>query len=296
MSTENTEYNSTKFKVLLGIISVLLILLSVYTFRLYNTSQKTESTLISQKADIETELEELIVNYDEIIQDNELKDNSIIEAKQRIVVLLDSVKNSEANVQLIRRYKIEIGKLKTERKLMFRKADSLIAANQTLAIERDSTISVLGETIRVVDSVTEQNQALAETIKIGSIVKTLDLIGSAVIVRKSGKLVETKRSGRADRIRACFTLAPNPIAEKGDRLLFVQVINSKNNLLGKKAVMEFEGATLNYSESTKVFYENEELDVCILVNASEADLVKGTYTVNVFDGSTQVASTTLELK
>jgi len=293
MSTEN---NNTKFKVLLGILSVLLIVLSVYTFRLYNSSKNTESTLTSQKAEIETELEDLITNYDEIIQENEIKDNSIIEARQRIEVLLDSVKNAEANVQLIRRYKIEIGKLKTERKLMFRKADSLIAANQLLATERDSTITVLGETIRVVDSVTEQNEALAETIKTGSIVKTLDLIGSAVIVRKSGKLVETQRSSRADKVRACFTLSPNPIAEKGDRLLFVQVINPKNNLLGKKAVMEFGDGTLNYSESTKVYYENEELDVCILVAANEADLVKGTYTINVFDGSTQVATSTMELK
>lgn len=293
MSTEN---NNTKFKILLGILSVLLIVLSVYTFRLYNTSKNTETSLISQKADIETDLKDLITDYEAIIQDNEIKDNSIIEAKQRIEILLDSVKNSEANVLLIRRYKVEIGKLKTERKLLFRKADSLIAANQVLASERDSTITVLGETIRVVDSVTEQNLSLAETIKEGSVVKTLDLIGSAVIVRKSGKLVETQRSTRADRIRACFTLAPNPIAEKGDRLLFVQVINPKNNLLGKKAVMEFESGTLNYSESTKVFYENDELDVCIIVNASEADLVKGTYTINVFDGSTQVATTTLQLK
>ena len=60
--------------------------------------------------------------------------------------------------------------------------------------------------------------------------------------------------------------------------------------------MEFEDGTLNYSESTKVFYENDELDVCILVNAAEADLVEGTYRINVFDGSTQVATTTMELK
>jgi len=97
-------------------------------------------------------------------------------------------------------------------------------------------------------------------------------------------------------VRACFTLTPNIIAQKGDRLLFVQVINPKNNLLGDKSTIEFESGVLNYSTSTKVFYEQEELDVCVLVNANEEELIEGRYTINVFDGAQQVASTTMELK
>ncbi len=291
-----TENNTTKFKVGIGILSLLLIALAVYTVILYNDSKSTVSGLEVQKADIENELEELIANYDEIIQDNEIKDNDLLEARDRIEVLLDSVKDTKANVALIRRYKIEIGKLKTERILLFKKADSLIAANKLLAIERDSTNVVLNETIRVIDSVSEKNLALAETVKEGAVVNALDLISSAVIIRKSGKIVETRRATRADKVRACFTLTPNPIALKGDRLLFVQVINPKNNLLGENALMEFETGTLNYSATTKVFYENEELDVCVLVNTIEADLVPGRYTINIFDGSKQIASTTMTLK
>ena len=58
----------------------------------------------------------------------------------------------------------------------------------------------------------------------------------------------------------------------------------------------FEDQTLNYSKSTKVFYENEELDVCALIDANEGDLVKGRYVINVFDGPNQVASTSMILK
>ena len=131
----------------------------------------------------------------------------------------------------------------------------------------------------------------------GAEVKVADLAGEAVIVRSSGKIVTTRRAKRADQIRSCFTLTENAIAEAGDRLLLVQVINPKNNVLGDKAVMNFEDETsLTYSATTKVFYENEELDVCVMVDAAEADLVDGMYTINVFDGSKQVASTTLTLK
>ncbi|MGV6829073.1 MAG: hypothetical protein ACWA45_06710 [Flavobacteriales bacterium] len=291
-----TESNNKTIKILLGIASVLLIALAIYTIRLYSDSKTTETSLINQKAEIVQDLEQLKSNYDQVIQDNELKDQNLLQARERIEILIDSVKNAQANVDLIRRYKIEIGKLKNERVLLFKKADSLIAANSLLAMQRDSTNVALNETIKVVDSVTQENQTLAETVKVASVVNAINLKGTAVVVRKSGKIVDTKRSSRADKIRACFTLTPNPIAKKGDRLLYVQVINPKNNLLGKKASQEFDGKTLNYSETTTVFYENEELDVCVLVNASEEDLVSGTYTINVFDGQKQVATTKLTLK
>jgi len=293
MSTENSN---TKFKILIGVLSALLIALSVYTVSIYNNNKNTVSGLEVEKADIENELEELIANYDEVIQDNELKDEDLLAARERIGELLDSVKSAEANAGLIKRYKAEIGRLKNERKMLFKRADSLIAANQILMLERDSTNVLLSETIKVVDSVSEKNLALAETVKVGSIVNATDLSGNAVIVRKSGKIVDTKRSGRANKVRACFTLTPNPIAEKGDRTLYVQVINPDNNLLGEKGVIEYEDSMLNYSTVTTVFYENEELDVCVLVDAAEDDLIKGRYIINVFDGPKQVATTTMELK
>ncbi len=39
-------------------------------------------------------------------------------------------------------------------------------------------------------------------------------------------------------------------------MLYVQVINPNNNLLGEKGELVFENGILNYSAATKVFYEN----------------------------------------
>lgn len=290
------EKNNTKFKVLIGVLTALLIALGIYTASLYNESKSTVAGLEKQKTEIETELEELIVEYDGIIKDNELKDKSLIAAKARIEILLDSVKMADANVDLIKRYKSEINRLKDERKLLFARADSLVRSNKMLAVEIDSAKTLINETIKVVDSVSLENLAMSETIKKGSVVKAIDLRGEAVIVRSNGKIVDTKRASRADKVRACFTLAPNIIAQKGDRLLFIQVINPQNNLLGSKASIQFENGILNYSATTKVFYEQEELDVCVLIDAIEEDLVEGRYVINVFDGPQQVASSTMELK
>ncbi|SDX38247.1 hypothetical protein [Aequorivita viscosa] len=295
MNTDN-ENNSGKFKILVGVLSILLIALAVYTVTLFNDNKSKISTLESQKADIEEELEDLIANYDDIIKDNELKDKDLLAARERISVLLDSVKDAQANVTLIERYKAEISKLKKERTKLFRKADSLIAVNERLLLQRDSTSSELENTRLVMDSVNQENLAMNETIKKAARLRATDMRGEAVIIRNSGKVVDTRRSSRADKIRACFTLAPNAVAEKGNRVLYVQVINPKNNVMGDKAVKQFEEQNLTYSASTNVFYENDELDVCILINATDADLIRGQYTVNLFDGENQIGTTTMDLK
>ena len=94
--------------------------MAVYTVTLYNENKDTVTILQDQKSNIESELQELIANYDEVIQDNKIKDKDLLEARERIEVLLNAVKDSKANIALIRRYKSEIGKLKDERTFLFK--------------------------------------------------------------------------------------------------------------------------------------------------------------------------------
>ena len=292
----NIEENNNKFKVIAGVLALFLVVLAVYTGKLYNDNKDTITILESEKFDIESDLEHLIADYNKVIQDNEIKDKELIEAKKRIEALLIRVKDSEANIALIKRYRNEIGRLKDERSLLFKRADSLIAVNKLIVAERDNAFLELDETKKFADSISKKNQVLSDKIKTGSVVQAINLRGSGVIIKNNGKIIDTQRSRRANKIRICFALAANEIAEKEDKLLYIQVINPKNNLLGEREVLNFENGTLNYSISTKVFYEKEELDVCVLVNCKEEDLLKGLYNINVFDGSTLIATSKMILK
>jgi len=291
---------NNKFKITIGLLLIMLVALGAYTVSIYKESENTRIKLAEDKRDIQNELEEIMSDYDQAIEESDIKDQKLLDAKKRIKVLLDSIKGANANIALISKYRVEVSRLKRERKELFRKVDSLQKSNDLLAIEVDSTNQVLNKTIRTVDSVNNENSSLsrtlAKTLEKGSVVRVLDLRGSGVIVKKSGKVIDTKRSSRADKIRVCFTLAPNSIAKKGDRFIYLQVINPENNLLGKKAAIDFPEGTLSYSNSSKVFYEQEELDMCILVDVAENKLIEGLYTVNVFDGSKRVATSTMELK
>jgi hypothetical protein len=61
-------------------------------------------------------------------------------------------------------------------------------------------------------------------------------------------------------------------------------------------MVSFNTGDLAYSTSTKVYYENQELDVCVLINAADEDLVEGKYVINIFEGARTISTASLVLK
>ena len=294
MTTQSS--NNNRAKILIGLLVVLLVSLAGYTYTLIQQNKETVLFLEADKAEVQKELEALVVSYNEILQDNKLKDKDLIAARDRIIVLLDSVKDYKANLSIITRYKAQVRGLKNERAQLFKRADSLLVVTQRLAIEKDSTTAVLIKTIKVVDSVTTANTQLFNSLEKGALIGISNLDATAIIVRKGGKIKETKRASRADKIRVCYTIAPNTLAQAGDRVLYVQVINPDNNIIGDKSNITFGQDLLTYSKSESVFYENQALDVCAIVGTTGQDVLKGLYTINIFDAQRQIGSTTLMLK
>jgi len=288
--------NNNRAKILIGLLVVLLVSLAGYTYTLIQQNKETVLFLEADKAEVQKELEALVVSYNEILQDNKLKDKDLIAARDRIIVLLDSVKDYKANLSIITRYKAQVKGLKNERTQLFKRADSLLVVTQRLAVEKDSTTAVLIKTIKVVDSVTTANTQLFNSLEKGALIGISNLDATAIIVRKGGKIKETKRASRADKIRVCYTIAPNTLAQAGDRVLYVQVINPDNNIIGDKSNITFGQDLLTYSKSESVFYENQALDVCAIVGTAGQDVLKGLYTINIFDAQRQIGSTTLMLK
>ena len=291
-----TQNNNLTLKILIGVLGALLLILGIFTYKFYNEEKREKAILQQEKDLIESELGELITKYDNAIALNEVMDDHLLKEKERVVGLLDSLKDFEANVALIAKYRREVSKLKKERERLFKLADSLTSANEQLATDLDSTSTALTQRIVYSDSLQTQNDKLAEIVERGSALTAANINAEGVRVRSNGKIVPTTRSNKADKVRVCFTLSPNKLTERGDKELYVQVINPTNNLIGDKVSVNFEDAVLTYSGRNKVFYENDALDVCVLVDAQAGELVKGNYVVNLFSGPKMISNTQFELK
>lgn len=292
----NNDNQTKNFKRIIIFLIILLVGLGAYTLILFQDSQANQQDLQEQKMAIAQELGDLKGTYDTLLQDYQLQDQELIEARARIAQLLDSVESAKPSMAIIKRYRIEIARLKEERTMLFARADSLIQVTQSLSFMVDSTRVVLNQTRLESDDLRQKNKDLERILEKGAQLQIIDFSSSAVIVRRSGKIVDTKRASRADKIRACFTITPNAVATPGERNLYLQVINPKNNLIGNRMTSEQGQERLYYSATTQVDFQQEEIDVCIMVGAQEDDLIAGRYVLNLYQDSMRLATTTMLLK
>ena len=290
------QKSNNALKILTGVLAVALVALGIYTIKFYNEEKENQELLVQEKAVIEGELNDLIIKYDEAIGDNEELDRELVAARERIVALRDSVQDMEANLALISRYRREVSNLKAEKEQLFRVVDSLSNQNQRLVTEIDSTNNVLLERTRISDSLKVQTQSMATKIDQAAQLKVSNLRGEGVIERNSGRLVENDRTRRVDKIRTCFALTTNTLAEPGEKELYVQVYNPNNELVGDQIAVQHDGGVMVYSAATQVFYENEELDVCILANTVSDRLIEGDYKVLVYEGVNLIGATSFSLR
>lgn len=294
---EGSQKTSTGLKVGLGILLVLFLGTAFYTSKLYNEKQETEKTLTSEKQQVMNDLNNMAQEYDAAIAESEVKNQDLIAARERIQGLMDSLKISQNSVSSLWRYKKKFLALEEEMDVLLAENDRLKGENQYLASSLDSTQVQLAERTMFTDSLLVQNSELATVVKDASALQTVGLIGMGVIERSSGKQIPTERARRSDKIKICFTVAKNMLAEAGDKELYVQVIDSKNNVLGANDQVQFDDEVLNYSLISRFNYENRNLQICEYVSPSDdAKFEEGRYKINVFNEKELISSSEFVLK
>ena len=289
--------NSMGLKIALGIAVVLFLATGFYTINLYKTSKDIQKDLTEEKQLVMNDLNAMAKQYDEAISENDIANANLVEARERIQGLIDSLKISETNVKSLWRYKSKYLSLQKEMDVLLAQNDSLRVENSYLATSLDSTRVRLEERTMFTDSLLVQNTALAEVVENASVLNTVGLKGFGVIERTSGKLIPTERASRTDKIRVCFTVAKNALVQAGDQELYVQVIDPKNNTLGLNEQVTFDDKTLNYSIISKFNYENGSLNICEFVaSKGKENFEKGRYIVNVFNAKDLVSTSEFTLK
>ncbi|TYA71814.1 chromosome partitioning protein ParA [Seonamhaeicola marinus] len=289
--------SNTGLKIALGVALALFLGVGFYTMNLYSDSKKVEKELIDEKKLVMNDLDVMAKQYDEAIAENTASKQDLVQARERIQGLIDSLKLSENNVKSLWRYKKKYLSLQKEMDALLALNDSLRLENSYLATSLDSTRVKLEENTMFTDSLLVQNTALAEVVENAAILSTVGLKGFGVIERTSGKLIPTERASRTDKIRVCFTVAKNSLVQSGDQELYVQVIDPKNNTLGLNKQVQFDEKTLNYSIISKFNYENSNLNICEFVaSKGKEKFEKGRYVVNVFNHKDLVSSSEFTLK
>jgi len=284
--------NNNGLKVIAGLLGVVLLATIIYTVSLYRDKKQTTEQLTQEKELVVEDLNSLKSEYDKAILESNATNEELVAARDRIAQYIDSVRTMKADISSLSRYRRQVSVLKQEREALIKQVDSLTRTNTLIAMQRDSTYAELEQQTIFSDSLVVQNTQLADAVERGSALNLSQFTVDAVKERNTGKLVSTSRASRTDKLKVCFTVADNVIAEAGDREFLIEVLDPQGNLLGGASSKSNEdGASVSYSKGTSFYYENQNLDVCDFINKPAGDYQKGNYMVNVYDDNLKLLGT-----
>jgi len=291
--------NNSSLKAIVVVLALLLAGSLAYIFKMTTDANKLQTELTAEKDEktkVLDELEVLKATYDKAIEEKTALSDDLVAEREKVINLIADLKKSKGDAASMAKYRDQYNKLQSNMKVLIAENEELKKQNQKLTTERDSTVLVLGEAKKYNDTLVVQNENLAKTVEKGSKLTIMNLRTQAIKVRSSGKQIETEKARRADQLKVCFALAANSIAKSGEKKYYIQIIDSKNNVLGEKRTENFGDMSLTYSFTTTVAYNNEAVDVCEFLDGKGVDFEKGTYYVNIFDKAELVSKTSFSLK
>jgi hypothetical protein len=290
---ENQKNNSS-LKAVIAVLAILLVGSLVYIFKMSSEVETVNAEVVkvgSEKESVMKDLQDLKATYDAAIAENTSMSEELIQERDKVVNLMEELKKTNGDVS---KYRKQVQSLQSNMKELIAENENLKKENVTLANQRDSTVVVLGQSQKFNEVLVGQNEELSKTVEKGSKLSILNLQTAAYKLRSSGKEIATDKASKADILKISFTIAENHIAKSGDKDYYVQVIDSKSNVLGEAKNITFGDKDLSYSFISRVKYENKSVQVS--QDLSGKDFAKGLYTVNVFDQDQLVSSTNFSLK
>ena len=292
---ENQKNNSS-LKAIIVVLAILLAGSLAYMYKISSDAKTTETALVKDKDTAMEELTLLKTKLDAAIAENTSVSDELIAEREKVVKLMADLEKSKGDVASLKKIQAQYNALNSKFQALVKENGLLKDQNMTLVSKVDSLNMALGEKIRFNDTLVIQNENLAKTVEKAQKLIVMNLRTQAFKEKSSGREVVTERARRADKLKVCFSIAQNEVAQSGDKLYYVQIIDSKNNVLGEKRIENFGEMTLTYSFTTTVAYENKSVDVCESLDNNGVDFEKGTYFVNIFDKGTLVSKTSFTLK
>ena len=293
------QKNNSGLKAIVVVLALLLTGSLFYIYTLISNDKAITKELITVKSEKDSVLDSLAIlktTYDEAIEQKTVLTDDLIAEREKVVNLIADLQKSKGDANSMRIFKKQLIVLQSKMKNLVAENDVLKKANQTLTVQRDSTIVVLGEQKKFNDTLVVQNQNLVKTVEKASKLVVMNLRTQAIRERNSGKQIDTEKASNTDKLKICFSVAANAVAKTGEKTYFVQVIDSKNNVLGDKQNLIFGEQSLTYSFATKVSFDGKSVDICEFLDGKGKNFEKGTYYVNIFDKSEIVSKTSFNLK
>lgn len=250
--------------------------------------------------DLKHDFQFMLDTYDKLMAKDSSKADSLQMQKDSIQKLLGMLKDNR------NRSYYEINKLKKRnerlREIMDRylvTIDSLNTLNIQLTTQLDETSSALVATTSERDSLRANYEQSTALLTKGAQLNAFNFTTEGMRYKSVGAGTRTtNRANRVEVISSTFSIGENKIAMKGDKMVYMQIIDPNGQVLFKRPndVVNVSGVEILYSGKRQIDYQGQLLDMSIVFNLEGKELASGNYTIKIFADGALIGEDNLTLK
>jgi len=300
---EKKEQDSKKVIVII-VISILLGVNGLLLWQFFDKKTHLEEVnmtlenTISEKESLSAELQKMKAEYEKVNQENSALQTQLSAKDEEIKLKIAEIERliASGDAVKLRKAKEELALLQQMNDRYIAELDSLKSINDSLFATNSTLNSTLMSEQGKVQNLTQENTMLANKVAIGSILKTTNLSSKGVKYKSNGKEVESNKASSIDKIKTCFTVLENLVADRGTKDVYMRVLSPDG------AVMSTSSETFMYNNQATLYtsretfdYENKSTDLCFYWTKGST-YIKGKYIIEIYVDGSQIGSTNLTLK
>lgn len=298
--------NRTIFIVLL----VLLIIASqVYVYIKFNQRSMENQRLVEQVnadsiriADLGLKYQEALANVEAYKGQNAqldsiiaVKEKSILDMKNSYAALQKQMKLTEAD------YNKQVNQLNGIINDLQNQIVQLQAENNILIKKIDSLGRSLASQISTSSQLSSENKVLSQKVNEASLLRPTTISATGARSKSSGKEDETNNAKKAEKLKVCFDVPVNQVADPGEKTFYIRIISPEGVTLaiqssGSGAITKAEtGESIPYTTTSTIDYDQQATNTCAYWQQS-APYSTGTYTAEIYQNGYLIGSKKFDLK
>lgn len=318
-------------KKILGVLLILALLLAnIWFYYNYRALQKEKQVQIEQMESIAAEKTELQIVYNNTTEELIELRNMVEDKDSSLVILQKQIEDQRVEIErVLNKGKSSRGELSQARKLIevlrgttesykqqilalqeenFHLRDAVSASSvekqelktEIVAIQQDFSEkeTAMLETTELLES--EKTQ-LQEKVDRAKVLKATNVQASGITIKRSGKERSTTNPKKTDKIKVCFDVLQNLVAEAGDKEMLLRIVSPEGSTLAVDAygsgnfVVTETGEDQKYTSKSVIDYANQQERYCMYWE-QEVPYQSGAYKAEVYHEGFLIGQSNFELK
>jgi len=249
--------------------------------------------------DLKTDFKNMLDTYDQLIEMDRSKADSLNKQKAQISQLLTQLNtNKKLSARELFNLKKENEVLRSIMRGYVKQIDSLHTLNTKLTSVLDETNNKLTETTTERDSYKKDAEQKSEQLKKGAKLQAYGFKSEALRMKLNNTTEPTTKAKNAIQMRSSFTIGENQISSSGRKAIYHQIIAPSGEILQSKAnyVMNTENGQQAYSDKKDIDYNNQAIDLTIYYDLKGQEVGKGNFKVKIYCEGQLIGTDSFTLK